>query len=158
MLFLTTLLALFSCNTIRNQEIVPVSAAFQKEMLQLVNDQRAAGCTCGNEYFGPAKPLVWNPLLESAASRHATDMHTNSFFDHKGSDGTRIADRLNDAHYEWQAVGENIAFGYDNMEEAVSAWINSPTHCELLMSPNFSEMGAAQSGLYWVQTFGNPLN
>ncbi len=158
MSLLLCLITLVSCNSLKNQDFEPVSQQFQEEMLDLVNKKRAEGCTCGNTYFGPTSSLSWNSNLETAASRHAQDMQQNSFFDHKGSDGTRVANRVTDTGYNWKAVGENIAFGYSNMAQAVQGWIDSPTHCELLMSPDFKEMGGAQAGTYWVQTFGTSMN
>jgi len=46
-------------------------------------------------------------------------------------------------------------------EEAVAGWLQSPHHCENLMTPRFTEMGVAfavnpatDAGVYWTQTFG----
>ena len=157
MSLLFSILFFISCTPASQEEFAPVGSEFQSEMLDLVNAQRAEGCTCGNKYFPPVGPLSWNNQLEQAASRHAADMNSNNFFDHKGSDGTKIADRVSESGYAWRAVGENIAFGYNNMSEAVVAWIESPSHCELLMSEDFLQMGAGKSGTYWVQTFASPL-
>ena len=44
---------------------------------------------------------------------------------------------------------------------AVQGWLKSPGHCANIMSPDFSEMGAAfavnpksSAGIYWVQVLG----
>jgi uncharacterized protein YkwD len=56
---------------------------------------------------------------------------------------------------------ENIAAGQMTADTVVQGWINSPGHCANIMSPAFSEMGAAfvvnnqsSQGIYWAQVFG----
>ena len=39
-----------------------------------------------------------------------------------------------------QAVGENVAFGYNDAEEVVNAWINSPSHRDTLEG-NYTHVG-----------------
>ncbi|MBR9919424.1 MAG: CAP domain-containing protein [Bacteroidetes bacterium] len=158
MTILFSLIALFSCQTTNIADVEPVSDSFKQEMLYLVNEVRSQGCTCGGTFFPAVAPLDWDHQLEMAAGRHAADMDVNGFFSHKGSDGTRVAQRATEAGYVWSSIGENIAFGYQSVEMAVQAWIDSPSHCELMMSPDFIDMGAARSGTYWVQTFGRTLD
>lgn len=67
------------------------------------------------------------------------------------------------AGYSWKAVAENVAAGQSTAEEAVRTWLESPGHCENLMSPGYSETGIAhainreaEKGIYWVQVFATP--
>lgn len=129
---------------------------FQEAFLRIVNSYRTAGCKCGSTNMPPVAPLKWNEKLAKAAERHTRDMATNYHFDHTGTDGSSSADRIEQAGYKWRAVGENIAYGYADMEAVISGWIKSKGHCKNIMSPNYTEMGAAQSGTYWAQTFGRP--
>jgi uncharacterized protein YkwD len=46
-------------------------------------------------------------------------------------------------------------------DAAVQGWIKSPGHCANIMSPAYTEMGAAfvvnaqsSMGIYWAQVFG----
>lgn len=135
-----------------------VSAAPQNmaRMLALVNDLRSEGCRCGSNYMPPVGPVSWSADLEQAALRHANDMQVNDFFDHTGSDGTKVSDRVSQAGYEWQTVGENIAWGYRDIETVFAGWRDSPGHCRNMMNGNFREMGSAQVGKYWVQAFARP--
>jgi uncharacterized protein YkwD len=104
----------------------------------------------------PVAPVSWNADLEEAALRHAYDMQDNDFFDHTGSDGSDVSDRVSDTGYTWQTVGENIAWGYRNISSVFSGWKDSPGHCRNMMNANFSQMGSARIGDYWVQDFARP--
>ena len=126
----------------------------EKQLLQLVNQLRKKGCRCGRKRMRSAPPLKMNRLLNRAARHHANDMATNNFFEHRGSNGSSISDRISKAGYEWQAVGENIFWGRVSIEEVFEGWKDSPGHCKNMMSKDFKEMGFAKVGIYWVQEFG----
>ena len=134
------------------------SGDFQTDMVTFVNTVRARGCKCGNKNMNPVAPIAWNDRLENAAISHALDMAKNKFFDHVGSNGSEIDNRVEKAGYKWMEVGENIAWGYKNLTDAMIGWIKSPSHCRQLMSPKVTEMGAARNGDYWVQDFGKQRN
>jgi uncharacterized protein YkwD len=125
------------------------------DILQEANRVRAEGCYCGEVYMPPAGKLTWNNKLEKAAIRHARDMYNNDFFDHKGSDGSTLAKRVEAAGYKWSLLGENLAWGVLSPKDVVEGWIHSPGHCETLMNPGFKEMGAARKGTYWVMDLGS---
>lgn len=125
-------------------------------ILTLVNQLRSEGCRCGSRQMPPVAALTQNTKLNKAALRHAIDMHTNDFFDHTGSDGTVVADRVTDSGYSWQTVGENIAWGYQDIHSVFAGWKDSPGHCRNMMNPHFKHMGIARMGDYWVQTFARP--
>lgn len=124
------------------------------KLFQLVNNLRQSGCQCGSNYMPPVDRLSWHGDLDDAALRHANDMYNNDFFSHTGSDGSDIADRVTAAGYQWQAVGENIAWGYRDIESVFEGWKNSPGHCRNMMNAAFQHMGTARTGDYWVQAFG----
>lgn len=54
-----------------------------------------------------------------------------------------LAKRASRAGYRWRAIAENIAAGQMNAAVAVQGWLNSRGHCANLMSPVYTEMGAA---------------
>jgi uncharacterized protein YkwD len=151
---------LFSIVSCRKNDVVsndpPDNSAGLNEslMLQLVNQQRQAGCNCGAVYYAPTTPVTWNDQLETAALAHANDMNTNNFFDHTGHDGSSPGDRITRAGYTWRAYGENIAKGYTSEQAVMNAWIASEDHCKNLMNPSLHELGAAKVSNYWVQDFG----
>ena len=159
LLALFFLFAIVSCqkNDVLNNPGTPNQNGSLNEtlLLQLVNDQRQAGCNCGSTYYAPTTPVTWNDQLEVAALAHANDMNTNNFFDHTGHNGSSPGDRIRNAGYNWRAYGENIAKGYTSEQAVVNAWIASVGHCENIMNPSFHEMGAARVNAYWVQEFGS---
>jgi uncharacterized protein YkwD len=135
----------------------------RQRALALVNEARSQGRKCGASAYGPAPALKVSALLDDAAQIHATDMATHDFFAHKGSDGSRPSDRITRVGYKWQAVAENIAAGYREIDPVVQGWLASPGHCANLMNPVYTQMGIAfalnpksESGIYWSQTFGRP--
>ncbi len=130
---------------------------FKVEMLKLVNQIRSEGCQCGKYYMPPAPPLQWNSKLEKAAKLHAKDMNANNFIGHRGSNGSKISDRIRSAGYYWGAVGENVSWGYKSLEGAVLGWKESPDHCVTLMSASYKDFGAAKEGIFWVQNFGRKM-
>ena len=103
-------------------------------------------------------PLRWDVRLENAAQGHSTDMASNNFFSHTGSDGGSLSRRVTESGFQWRRVGENIAGGQNSVADAVQAWIDSPGHCRNLMDPSFSHTALAcvrngDSDLrqYWTQ-------
>ncbi|MEM1220401.1 MAG: CAP domain-containing protein [Bacteroidota bacterium] len=152
---LPILFLLSSCSTPVQEPIHTPSSSFGEDLLSAINELRVSGCQCGNTYMSAVDPLTWDLRLESAAEMHAKDMHTNDFFDHKGSDGSQVWDRVGEAGFDWMAVAENIAWGHDSIEEVVQSWKKSSGHCKTLMSPEYSFTGAAKVGTYWVQTFAD---
>ncbi len=127
---------------------------FQTDMLGYVNALRTKGCKCDGVQMPLVPALKRNTLLENASKRHGNDMLKNNFFDHTGSDGSTLATRANDAGYVWSSLGENIAKGYTSVPSVIDGWISSSGHCKNMMSANFTELGAAHIGAYWVQDFG----
>jgi uncharacterized protein YkwD len=128
--------------------------SIKNEMLKEINKVRVSGCMCGNEEMPSVAKLAWSDQLEKAAARHADDMFDHSHFDHVGTDGSDLGDRISGTGYVWGMVGENISWGYTEVKDVVEGWISSPEHCKNMMSPVFKEMGVARNGEYWVLDLG----
>jgi uncharacterized protein YkwD len=136
---------------------------FQNQFLDVINAKRAKGCKCGTLYMKPASPLVWNDQLASAAAKHAKDMYKNKYFSHDSRDGRGMDDRIQKAgytskDYQKYAIGENIAFGQQSIEEVLAGWFKSDGHCKNLMNPEFTEIGIAEYKTFWVQDFGGRVS
>ena len=138
-------------------------AAQAARVLELVNAARAQERNCGHQSFAPAPALKPSAVLASAAAAHARDMAEHAELTHAGSDGSKPADRITRAGYEWRASGENVASGQRNADAVVAAWLQSPGHCANIMEPNFTEMGVAfvqvpgaNPDIYWAQSFATP--
>ncbi|MCA9654177.1 MAG: CAP domain-containing protein [Myxococcales bacterium] len=142
----------------------PMDSAFEQEVLELVNEARAQARSCGGESFDATSALSMEPRLRCAARVHSLDMATRGFFDHVNPDGETPFDRIEEAGYQFQAAGENIAAGQTSPAEVVAGWLDSPGHCSNIMSPDYVHIGVGyvytESGQYphyWTQTFGAPL-
>lgn len=108
--------------------------------------------------------LSTNSKLVSAAYAKANDMLALDYFAHNSPDGKTPWDFIKGAGYNYTYAGENLAIGYTDASELFDAWMNSATHRENILSPNFREIGmAVVSGEYQgsdtlvvVQEFGAP--
>jgi uncharacterized protein YkwD len=123
-------------------------------LLNLVNNVRAKGCTCGTTVMPTVAPLSWNDLLAKSSLAHSTDMKATGIFTHDSSDGTSFSTRITAAGYKWRTVGENIAAGQTTEQQVFTDWLNSEGHCKNMMNGAFKDMGAARVGNYWTQDFG----
>jgi uncharacterized protein YkwD len=133
------------------------------QVLQLVNEVRAAGSRCGGKSFGPAPALERSGTLDRVAADHAADMARHDYFEHVDLKGKTPADRVRASGYREKLVGENIAYGPSSAAEVVSGWLHSSGHCQNIMDPRFVEMGLAAApgrgsrrGWYWDQVLAAP--
>lgn len=136
------------------QIIIPQNIQLDKQlMLKLVNELRKNGIECKGEIFPPAPPVIWDDDLEKIAQWHSDDMFSHNFFEHKGSDGSMVWDRLKWTKLQSSTLGENIAKGQLGEQQVLDDWLSSPTHCKVLMKAEFTKMGVAIKGDYWTQVF-----
>ena len=138
------------------------NAAFEDQVLVLVNQRRAAGATCGGAPYAPVAPITMNGALRTAARLHSQDMAAQNYFSHTSLDGRTLSQRLTNAGYAgafpW---GENIAAGQPTPQAVVDAWMSSPGHCTNIMNGSYRAMGVGYAfragstyGHYWTQDFG----
>ena len=112
-------------------------AAYQQEVLDLTNQARAAGATCGGVRYASVGPATAEPRLARAAVAHAVSMAGEDYFSHTGSDGSSAGDRIGTQGYRWRSWGENIAAGYPTPSAVVRGWLASAGHCRNLMNGGF---------------------
>ena len=110
--------------------------------------------------------LKLDASLNSAAQAKIEDMFTNQYFEHVSPTGLGPSHWVDSAGYEYVSVGENLALGnYDGDEALVTAWMNSPGHRANILNKSFEEIGiAVKKGVFdgvetWlaVQIFAKPL-
>ena len=90
-------------------------------------------------------PVAWSNDLAGISRMHSSDMATNDFFSHTGSDGASPGGRVWYAGIALSRVGENIAAGAITPELTVAAWMMSPGHKAVILNENFRYMGV---GMY----------
>ena len=138
------------------------AVALRQSVLQQVNAARASGQVCGLAQLPPAVPVGWHAAVAAAASQHTEDMARRGLFDHRGSDGSQVEQRVRREGYQAVAVGETIAGGDYNAGNVVHSWLGSERHCRTLMQPAYTEVGAScftaprsDWGTYWTLVMGH---
>lgn len=121
-----------------------------------INHLRSSGCQCGETYMPPVAPVRWSHHLYKVSAKYAMYMHRYDHFEHISREGDDLGDRLDASGYDWVKVGENLGKGYKDFYGVFSAWIESPSHCRMLMDPDMTEMGMSKKGLYWAQSWAKP--
>jgi len=111
---------------------------FELDLLNQINAARS-------QLNPPSPELSRSSQLDEAALRHSKDMAcTWDWFDQKGSDGSTVYDRLDDAGYEFSRASQNIfeASGLsDNPESAFNTWINLTSSKAIMLDSGFTEVG-----------------
>lgn len=157
--------------------IPPISEQQKKEFLDAVNAARATQQDCGEYGIKDAvSALTWSDKLYKAAYTYNYDMVHGNAWHHVGSDtdsdivakdqhlnhGSYMRDRIEYYNYDFYYIGENIAKGYQTLDDVIQGWLDSDGHCKNMMDPNFTELGMSlmladdKYGKYWTQDFGQP--
>ena len=127
-----------------------------ERLFQLTNNERIKN---------GLKPLTYNEKLARAAFEKAKDMFAKNYWAHYAPDGTTPWDFILASGYQYQYAGENLAKDFMFSEGVVSAWMNSKTHRENILRPNYEEVGFAvvngvlngEETTLVVQMFGKPF-
>ena len=117
--------------------------AIALEAYNQVNDERAAA---------GLDSLKWDQNLETVCSVRAKECSVS--FSHTRPNGK-----------QWFTVnskiqgGENLAFGFDTAEDAVAAWMDSPTHRDNILYDEFDKVAIGiyqddDGTCYWAQEYG----
>jgi len=112
-------------------------------VLAAINQARARDQVCGSQRMAAVAPIRWDASTVRAARAQALFLQQSNQFGHVGQNGSHVGDRLKATGYEWQKVGENLAAGFNSIEEVVISWLASPSHCRVLMTPEFTVAGVS---------------
>jgi uncharacterized protein YkwD len=137
--------------------------AISSQIVTLVNQQRAANGLAA---------LSVNPILTFSAGLHSTQMAQQSIS--QGLSGAMqhtlmgvalptMVSRNSYAGYDYTAIGENIAFGFQSASDVMVAWMNSSGHRANILDGTYTEIGVSVKAnrdgvLYFTQEFGKPIN
>jgi hypothetical protein len=89
------------------------------------------------------QPLTANTELDQAAANKAADMFGKDYWAHNAPDGTTPWVFIKSAGYNYVYAGENLARGFTNAQDVITAWMNSPEHRKNVLSPNYQNVGFA---------------
>ena len=125
------------------------ASAYATRVVELVNAQRAA--------YG-LSALAMDGALMTAAQIRSDECIT--YYGHTRPDGSSCFTVLDQCGVSYRGAGENIAAGYVTPEDVVNGWMNSPSHRENILDPEFTRIGVGYSysagteyGSYWSQCF-----
>lgn len=141
----------------RSYQDLTVIDASTTEMVRAINAVRAKGCRCGTKYHPSAGPIEWHDQLKRSTQEYSIEMHKYKRFGHNGIDGSVVGDRVDRAGYFWQLAGENIAEGYTSFDEVLVAWLESPSHCGLIMDDRMNHVAVSKFGKYWTLHMAKPM-
>lgn len=88
-------------------------------------------------------PLVLNNRLTGAATQKANDMIANDYFQHISPAGVTPWYWIKQAGYNFEYAGENLAMDFFETNDVFRAWMNSPSHRDNILNPNYQEIGIA---------------
>jgi uncharacterized protein YkwD len=79
--------------------------------------------------------------LNRAAEAKAQDILTNQYFDHYSPSGRSPWDFIRGAGYDYHRAGENLAVGFNSLDDVEKAWLDSPTHAANIFNVNYQDIG-----------------
>lgn len=108
------------------------SSISKDEVVKLTNQKRLeAGLS----------QLTLNNSLSNAAQAKGNDMIVKDYWAHVAPDGTQPWKFFSNFGYKYKYAGENLARDFSNANDAMDAWMNSPTHKENILNPKYKEIG-----------------
>lgn len=125
-----------------------------EELVGMINAERARQ---------RLRPVRVDSTLMQLADFYACRLVDGGFFSHVDPfDGSTMDTRAADFGYAFLKIGENLAYGQRTLGQVMSDWMNSPSHRDNILDPDFTEIGVAvktggDQGPYWVQEFGRPI-
>jgi uncharacterized protein YkwD len=82
-----------------------------------------------------------NDQLSSAAQAKANDMVAKDYWSHTTPSGQEPWAFVKKSGYTYFAAGENLAYGFNDADQAISGWMNSPEHRANLLNPDYQDVG-----------------
>lgn len=122
-----------------------VSSIAPEQVIDLTNKERVkAGLP----------QLQVDSKLTAAALNKATNMFKKNYWAHTAPDGTEPWKFVNDSGYKYRYAGENLARDFATADTAMSAWMDSPSHKDNILSSRYQDIGVAvvKGELNGVQT------
>jgi len=121
---------------------LPLTAWLTTDVIKL-EEERIVELSNSERNAQGVESLIRNPLLDLTAEEKAYDMLENQYFAHEDENGTGIEYFALNKDYNYSVIGENLALGYNNAVNVVSAWKDSPTHYQNIIDSEYSEFGVA---------------
>lgn len=85
--------------------------------------------------------LTLDRELTAAAQAKAQDMVARNYWSHTTPEGQEPWDFAKAVGYDYRALGENLAYGFDSPQSIIKGWLQSPEHRTNMLDPAYSEVG-----------------
>jgi hypothetical protein len=129
----------------------------QQKLIELTNTQR--------QKLGLGT-LSENSALDQAAAAKAANMFAENYWAHYSPSGKDPWGFMTGAGYKFSVAGENLAKNFQNSDDVVVAWMNSPSHRDNIVNSKYKEIGIAvangvingEETTLVVQMFGTPTS
>jgi hypothetical protein len=112
----------------------------EREFYDALVALRRSGYRCpSGKVYAPSGDLAFDCRLWRAAVSYSKAMAEEGFFAHTTPSGQGPCEYS--SAFGLQACGQNLAGGQRDAQSVLSAWLNSPDHCDSMMSPEANRMG-----------------
>jgi len=91
--------------------------------------------------------LEMNTELTNAAQAKANDMAKLDFWSHVTPSGQQPWSFMSAAGYQYEAAGENLAYGFGSSDQVMTAWMNSPEHKANILDGDYQDVGFATANV-----------
>ncbi len=140
--FLAFLVVIF----LGSQLSLSLVAAFQPGVLGYASDitpERIVELTNQERAELGLPPVEINETLSKGAQLKAGDMFSFDYWSHQSPSGREPWEFFKEAGYDYRVAGENLARDFMEAEDVVQAWMESPTHKENIVNPQYQDIGVA---------------
>ncbi|MEO7617463.1 MAG: CAP domain-containing protein, partial [Candidatus Saccharibacteria bacterium] len=103
--------------------------------VELLNDTNAERTKVG------LAPLRLESRFNASSSDKANDMFTNNYWAHVSPTGVQPWHWFEQENYSYSYAGENLAKNFDTSAGVTQGWMNSQTHRDNLLNPNYVDVG-----------------
>jgi uncharacterized protein YkwD len=109
------------------------------------------------------QPLEFDSVLKKVAGLKLQDMLKHQYFSHTSPEGLDAWHWFKEAGYNYKFAGENLATNFTNATDVTEAWMQSKSHRENILFPEYREVAVAvgqnkDGKLVAVESFGKDMD
>jgi hypothetical protein len=134
LLLVATQIVYFQLSAADGRVLGYTSSVSASKIVELTNHQR--------QQQG-VQPLDNNPDLKFAAQLKADDMAQRGYWSHFTPEGAPPWAFIEQAGYEYEFAGENLAMDFDTSDGVVAGWMASASHRDNLLDRQYHDIGVA---------------
>jgi uncharacterized protein YkwD len=120
--------------------LVATTFSFTVAFASPINEANLTNLINGERESRDLPLLNINNDLDNSATLKSKDMINRDYFDHYAF-GLSPWDFIANGGYDYLYAGENLAMDFQTSEGMVKAWMNSPTHRDNILNPEYRDLG-----------------